>query len=78
MLKKRKRQRNGSINLECARDRLKRLRIWRHRKEPKTMEELLNLSFEAVNTDDEDVDPSFELNASLQSDSHHQSEVFCE
>ena len=78
MQKKRKRQRNGSVNLEHARDRLKRLRVWRRRREPKTMEDLLNLLSEAANTDDENVDPSFELNSSLQSDTHHQSEVFCE
>ena len=76
MPKKRKRQSNGSVNLENARDRLKRLRVWRHRREPKAMEDLLNLSSEAANTDDENVDPSFELNSSLQSNMHHQSEVF--
>jgi len=42
------------------------------------MEDLLNLSFEAANTDDKVADPSFELDSSIQSDTHHQSEVFCE
>ena len=76
--KRRGKDRNGSVNLEHARDRLKRLCVWRRRREPKTMEDLLNLLSEAANTDDEKIDPSFELNSSLQSDTHHQSEVFCE
>ena len=67
-----------TVNLNRARDRLKCLHVWKRRKEPKTMEDLLNLSFEAANTDDEGVYPSFELDSSIQSDTHHQSEVFCE
>ena len=66
------------MNLNHARDCLKRLRAWKRRKEPKTMDDLLNLSFEAANTDDEGVDLSFELDSSIQSDTHHQSEEFCE
>jgi len=39
---------------------------------------LLNLSFEAASTDDEEVDPSSELDSSIQSYTHHQSKDFCE
>jgi len=42
------------------------------------MEDLLNLLFEAANTNVEVVDPSFELDSIIQSDTHHQSEVFCD
>ena len=43
-----------------------------------TMQELLDLSHKAANTDDEELDPSFDLDSSVKSDTHHQSETFCE
>ena len=46
--------------------------------ECETMNELLDLSHEAENTDDEDANPSFDLNSSVKSDTQHQIETFCE
>ena len=46
--------------------------------EPDNMENLLNLSQEAANTDDEGQDPSFNLDSSLKSDTQHQIETICE
>lgn len=42
------------------------------------MEELLDLSHEAEDTDDEDADPLFDLNSSVESDTQNQIETFCE
>jgi len=36
-----------------------------------TMQELLDLSHEAENAEDEDMDPSFNLDSSIKSDTHH-------
>ena len=46
--------------------------------ESETMNELLDLSCEAENTDDEDADSSFGLNSSVKSDTQHQIETICE
>ena len=46
--------------------------------ECETMNKLLDLSHEAENTDDEEIDPSFELNSSVKSHTTHQTETFCE
>ena len=43
-----------------------------------TMQELLDLSCEAINMDDEALDSSFDLNSSMKSDTQHQIETFCE
>jgi len=64
--------------LNHARDCLKGFHAWKQQNEPKTMDDLLNCSFEAVNADNEGIDPSFELDSSIQSDTHHQSETFYE
>ena len=42
------------------------------------MSDLLKLSHEAMDTDNEEEDPSFELNSSLKSDTHHLLDTFCE
>ena len=47
-------------------------------KEPEGLQELLDLSIEALYTDNEDVDPSFDLDASLRSDTSHMAGMFCE
>ena len=44
--------------------------------EPENIEELLNLSQEAADTDDEGHDPSFNLDSSLKSDTLQQIETF--
>lgn len=46
------------------------------RKEPQMIIDLLNISLEAVNTEDEDVDPSFELNSSIKSDTAYRLVTF--
>jgi len=46
--------------------------------EAETMQELLDLSQEAANTDNEELDPSFDLDTSVKSDTPHQIEAFCE
>ena len=46
--------------------------------EPENIKDLLNLSQEAANADNEDCDPSFSLDSSLKSDTQHQIETFCE
>ena len=68
---KTKRQRKGSVNLDRARKKIKRIRDRpsltqrreKPRNEPQTMVDLLNTSLEAANTENEYVDPSFELNS---------------
>ena len=52
--------------------------IEKPRKESQTMIALLNTSLEAANTEDEDVDPSFELNSSIKSDAAFRMETFNE
>ena len=49
----------------------------RRDKEPETVADLLNLSHEAKDTDNEE-DPSFELDSSIKSDTHHLLDTFCE
>ena len=44
----------------------------------KNLKPLLNLSHEAMDTDSEGEDPSFELNSSLKPDTHHLLDTFCE
>ena len=43
-----------------------------------TMQDILDLPYEAANTDDEELDPSFDLNTSAKLDTQHQIETFCE
>ena len=50
----------------------------RFRTEPKGLAELLVLSGDALNMEDEDIDPSFDLDLSLKSDSDHIIDNFCE
>ena len=45
---------------------------------PERLEELLELSDEALDTDNEEIDPSFDLDTSLRSDTDHMVETFCE
>ena len=72
------------MNLACSRAHINRPVIHddemecSHSDECETMKELLDLSHEAENTDDEEIDPSFELNSSVKSDTTHQIETFCE
>ena len=40
--------------------------------------ELLTMSEEALDTDDEDIDPSFDLDSSMKADTDHTMEQFCE
>ena len=83
---KTKGQRKGTVNLDRARKKFKRIRrrralvqpIEKPRKESQTMIDLLNTSLEAANTEDEDVDPSFELNSSIKSDTAYRLEMFSE
>ena len=46
--------------------------------EPSDMIELLSMSDDALDTDNEDVDPSFDLDASTKSDGDYMVEKFCE
>ena len=46
--------------------------------EPNDMAELLSMFESTLDTDNEDVDPSFDLDASMKSDSDHMIESFCE
>ena len=48
------------------------------RTEPKGLAELLVLSGDALNMEDENIDPSFDLDLSLKSDSNHIIDNFCE
>ena len=50
----------------------------RRDKESETVADLLNLSHDAQDTDNEEKDPSFELDSSLKSDTHHLLDTFCE
>jgi len=43
-----------------------------------TMQDLLDLPYEAANTYDEELDLSFDLNTSAKSDTQHQIATFCE
>ena len=45
---------------------------------PETLEDLLNLSVEALDTEDEALDPSFDLDETVKSDTGHTRETFCE
>ena len=65
------------VDNECQIERNNEMEITRE-PECDTMEELLDLSREAEDTDDEDADPSFDLNSSVKSDTQHQIETFCE
>ena len=55
------------VDNECLNERNNEMEITRE-PECETMEELLDLSREAEDTDDEDVDPSSDLNSSIKSD----------
>ena len=46
--------------------------------EQSDMAELLSMPESALDTDNEDIDPSFDLDASMKSDSDHMIESFCE
>ena len=46
--------------------------------EPSDMAEFLSMPESALDTDNEDIDPSFDLDASMKSDSDHMIESFCE
>ena len=46
--------------------------------EPSDMIELLSMSDDALDTNNEDVDPSFDLDASMKSDGDYMVEKFCE
>ena len=48
------------------------------RTEPEGLAELLMLCSDALNTEDEEVDPSFDLDSSLKSDNNHIIGNFCE
>ena len=48
------------------------------REEPKELVDLMNLSVDALDTEDEDVDPSFDMDASIKSNSRHMTDTFCE
>ena len=48
------------------------------KREPEDITELLNLSHDAIDTDNEDKDPSFDLDFSIKSDKEHAIETFCE
>ena len=47
-------------------------------KEPQDLSDLLNLSHDALNTSNEAVDPEFDLETSIKSDSGYLAEKFCE
>lgn len=48
------------------------------RNEPEDISDLLNLSHDAIDTENEEIDPSFDLDSSIKSDSEHAVEAFCE
>ena len=48
------------------------------RAEPEGLEDLLNSSVEALDTENEEVDPSFDLDESMKSDTAHMTDTFCE
>ena len=48
------------------------------RLEPEGLVDLLELSDEAIDTEDESVDPSFDIDVSIKSDSGHIADNFCE
>lgn len=50
----------------------------RQSKEPQDLTNLLNLSHDALNTSNETVDPEFDLETSMKSDSGYLAEEFCE
>ena len=76
---KSRKRKKGSLNLERAREQIGRQhkKVERLDKEPETVANLLNLSHEAKDTDNEE-DPSFELDSSIKSDTHHLLDTFCE
>ena len=45
------------------------------REEPQELVDLLNLSVDALDTEDESVDPRFDMDASIKSDSGHMTDV---
>ena len=69
----------GSMNLEQASEQIGRQckKAKTPDKEPETVGDLLNLSHDAIDTDNVE-DPSFELDTSLKSDTHHLLDTFCE
>ena len=48
------------------------------RPEPEELADLLTLSENAINTDNEAVDPTFNMDASIRSDIDHMTDNFCE
>ena len=48
------------------------------REDPERIQELLELSDDALDTENEDVDPSFDLDTSIKSDTGHMVDSFCE
>ena len=77
---KSRKRKKGSLNLERAREQIGQQRHKTKRRdiEPETVADLLNLSHEAKDTDNEEEDPSFELDSSIKSDTHHLLDTFCE
>jgi len=76
---KTKKRKVTSKVLEQARKRIRaRPATVQPQKEPETMNDLLNTSQEAANTEDELADPSFDLDSSIKSDVSHQMEEFNE
>ena len=83
-----KRQREG--NLEKAREEKRRRSAGEssteiaesgaasHEDDVNDMADLLDVSIHELDTDNEDIDPSFDLDASMKSDSEHMTERFCE
>ena len=49
-----------------------------HSKEPQGLTDLLNLSHDALNTSNEAMDPDFDLETSMKSNSGYLAEEFCE
>ena len=80
---KSKRQRQLESALEAARAKKGRLQMSHGessgvRPPPEALEDLLNLSVEALDTEDEALDPSFDLDETVKSDTGHTRESFCE
>ena len=87
---KSRRQRQLESSLEIARDSKRRCQfeegessssisgVGSARNEPEGLTDLLNLSHDALDTEDEETDPSFDLDSSIKLDSEHMMEKFCE
>ena len=78
MPSKSRKRKKGSLNLRAG-EQIGRQhkKVERLDKEPETVADLLNLSHQAKDTDNEE-DPSFELDSSIKSNTHHLLDTFCE